>query len=49
MKILVVHNHYRLRGGEDTVFDAECRMLEEGGHTVVRYERTNLDGASART
>ena len=43
MKILVVHNHYRLRGGEDTVFDAECRMLEEGGHTVVRYERTNLD------
>ena len=43
MKILVVHNHYRQRGGEDSVFETECRMLERAGHEVVRYEKTNLD------
>ena len=43
MKILVVHNHYRLRGGEDSVFEAECRMLEDAGHEVLRYEKSNVD------
>ena len=41
MKILVVHNHYRQRGGEDAVFETECALLERGGHTVVRYEKGN--------
>ena len=41
MKILVVHNHYRQRGGEDSVFETECALLERGGHTVVRYEKSN--------
>lgn len=41
MKILVVHNHYRQRGGEDAVFETECALLERGGHTVVRYEKSN--------
>ena len=41
--VLVVHNHYRVRGGEDSVFESECRMLEEAGHRVVRYEKTNDD------
>lgn len=41
MKILVVHNHYRQRGGEDSVFETECSLLEHGGHTVVRYEKSN--------
>ena len=43
MKILVVHNHYRLKGGEDSVFESECAMLEKAGHTVVRYEKSNED------
>lgn len=43
MKVLIVHNHYCLRGGEDSVFDTESRMLERVGLEVVRYERTNAD------
>ena len=43
MTILVAHNRYRIRGGEDSVFEAECRLLEEAGHRVVRYEKTNRD------
>ena len=41
--VLVVHNRYRIRGGEDSVFEAECRLLEEAGIRVIRYERTNDD------
>ncbi|MBQ9727079.1 MAG: glycosyltransferase [Kiritimatiellae bacterium] len=43
MTILVVHNRYRVRGGEDGVFETECRLLEEAGHRVVKYEKTNCD------
>lgn len=41
--VLVVHNRYRIRGGEDSVFEAECRLLEEAGIRVIRYERSNDD------
>lgn len=41
MKILVVHNHYLERGGEDEVVDAEIKLLEERGHQVVIYEKSN--------
>ena len=41
MTILVAHNRYRVRGGEDGVFETECRLLEEAGHRVIRYEKTN--------
>lgn len=37
MTIAVLHNYYQHRGGEDTVFEAEARLLEERGHRVVRY------------
>lgn len=37
MKVLVVHNYYRLAGGEDRAFHAEAALLEAYGHTVVRY------------
>jgi glycosyltransferase involved in cell wall biosynthesis len=43
MTILVVHNRYRVRGGEDGVFETECRLLEEAGHRVVKYEKSNRD------
>lgn len=43
MKILVVHNRYRIRGGEDSVFETETAMLRDGGHTVVTWEKANAD------
>ncbi len=41
MKILVIHNHYLEKGGEDEVFNAEIKLLEEHGHEVILYEKTN--------
>jgi glycosyltransferase involved in cell wall biosynthesis len=41
VKVLVVHNGYQQRGGEDAALNAETRLLEEHGHTVVRYKRDN--------
>jgi glycosyltransferase involved in cell wall biosynthesis len=43
MKILQVHNHYQYPGGEDVVFEQERRMLEQAGHEVVVYRRSNLE------
>lgn len=37
VKILQVHNFYRTRGGECGVVDAEKRLLERSGHTVVQF------------
>lgn len=45
MKILLIHCHYRLPGGEDAVFAAERALLEEHGHTVLTYERSNGEAA----
>lgn len=45
MKILLIHCHYRLPGGEDAVFAAERALLERHGHTVVVYERSNEEAA----
>ncbi|WP_114751341.1 glycosyltransferase family 4 protein [Pleomorphovibrio marinus] len=35
MKILLVHNKYQQKGGEDIVFEAEARMLSNHGHQVI--------------
>ena len=43
MKILLCHNYYQQRGGEDESFEAEARTLEEFGHSVVKYTRHNDD------
>lgn len=43
MKVLLIHNRYRQRGGEDAVVDDELRLLREGGHAVRLYERHNDD------
>ena len=49
LTILVVHNHYQQRGGEDSVFETECAMLEAAGHTVIRYTKHNDEiGAPAQ-
>ena len=43
MKILVVHNHYLERGGEDEAVEAEVQMLRKYGHDVIFYERSNTE------
>lgn len=40
-KILLVHNFYRIPGGEDSVFANEKKLLEDNGHSVVIYTRKN--------
>lgn len=41
MRILLVHNAYLERGGEDAVFEAERDLLCDRGHDVVEYRVTN--------
>ena len=43
MKVILCHNHYKLPGGEDQVFDDECWLLEQYGHSVTRFEKHNRD------
>jgi glycosyltransferase involved in cell wall biosynthesis len=49
VRIVIVHNSYRQRGGEDTVFEQERELLRSAGHDVAVYHRTNaeIDGFSA--
>ena len=42
-KILLVHNEYQQRGGEDVVFEQERRLLEANGHPVATYQRSNRE------
>ena len=42
-RILQVHNFYQIPGGEDVVVRNEKRLLEEHGHTVFTYYRTNKE------
>lgn len=48
-RILVVHNAYQLRGGEDAVVDAEVRLLQAQGHAVDTYFRSNHDITGSST
>ena len=41
VKVLVVHNRYQQRGGEDLVFEEEVDLLESHGHEVIRYVEDN--------
>jgi glycosyltransferase involved in cell wall biosynthesis len=41
MKILVAHNTYQLRGGEDMVFEQESAMLAATGYDVRRFTVDN--------
>lgn len=47
-RILMVHNAYQQRGGEDSVVDSEVALLRAHGHEVQVYARHNddIDGAS---
>ena len=41
MNLLIVHNHYRIPGGEDTVVQNEYELLKKMGHNVTLYTRHN--------
>lgn len=41
MKILIAHNFYQHRGGEDAVVEAEADLLRKNGHDVETYCRHN--------
>lgn len=43
MKILQVHDFYRIPGGEDAVVQSERELLERNGHTVISYYRYNQE------
>jgi len=43
MKLVLVHNTYQQAGGEDVVFAQECRNLQQAGHNVVVYCRSNSE------
>lgn len=43
MRILVAHNAYHYRGGEDSVVDAEVALLRRHGHEVRVYRRDNAE------
>lgn len=43
MRILVAHNAYQQRGGEDSVVESEISLLRARGHKVLEYRRSNDD------
>ncbi len=43
MRILLVHNRYIQRGGEDAVYDAEASLLRAHGHQVTEFIKDNRD------
>lgn len=43
MKILILHNAYRQRGGEDAVAEAEAKLLRDAGHEVRLEIVSNSD------
>lgn len=43
MKILMVHDYYSIRGGEDSCFERETALLERNNVEVVGYSRRNTD------
>lgn len=42
-RILQIHNFYQIPGGEDVVVRNEKRLLEEHGHQVFTYYRSNAE------
>jgi glycosyltransferase involved in cell wall biosynthesis len=43
VRILLAHNRYRQRGGEDVVFENERQLLRAGGHDVAEFVVDNSD------
>ena len=49
LSVLVAHNSYQMRGGEDAVVDAEVALLRAHGHQVIEYRRHNDELRDMRT
>ena len=43
MNILIVHNQYQSKGGEDSVVENEIKLLKDNGHKVDLYTRSNTE------
>jgi glycosyltransferase involved in cell wall biosynthesis len=43
VNVLLIHNTYRWRGGEDIVVEQERGILERAGHKVTTYYRSNWE------
>jgi len=43
LNIVVCHNYFRERGGEDQVFEDEVALLRSGGHHVTEFVRRNTE------
>lgn len=41
MRVVIAHNAYQQRGGEDAVVEAEAALLRNHGHEVAEYRRHN--------
>lgn len=41
MRVVIAHNEYQQRGGEDAVVEAEAALLRQHGHQVLDYRRHN--------
>jgi len=47
LKILIIHNYYQLRGGEDAVFEQEFELLKQNNEVeaLIFYNKGGLQGA----
>jgi glycosyltransferase involved in cell wall biosynthesis len=43
MRIIVAHNNYIHRGGEDSVVESEIGMLRAFGHQLIEYRKDNIE------
>ncbi|WP_024546858.1 glycosyltransferase [Picosynechococcus sp. NKBG15041c] len=43
MKILIIHNRYRNRAGEDSTFDQEINFLKQKNHMIKAWTKDNSD------
>ena len=43
MRIVICHNYFRERGGEDQVFEDELELLTSHGHDVATFVKRNTD------
>jgi len=41
LRVLMLHNRYLQRGGEDVSFETDCRLLRDAGDVVDVYEEDN--------
>lgn len=48
MKILIVHNAYGEFSGEESVVEAQVKLLEGRGHEVLKFERSSAELLSNR-